>query len=196
MKVLVACEESQEVTKAFINAGHDAMSCDLLPGAKGLPHHMGDVREILYNDWDLIIAHPPCTYLSNSGVRWLYKRGTRERIGERWTAMFEASRFFKLFLDHPCKKVCVENPVPHGYASLPASTQRVQPYQFGHGETKMTCLWLKGLPKLQYTSVVFGREARVHRMAPGPDRAKMRSKTYPGIAKAMAEQWGNTNLIQ
>lgn len=190
MKVLIACEESQVVTEAFINRGHDAMSCDLLPGAKGLPHYQGDVREILYQDWDMIIAHPPCTYLSNSGVRWLYKQGTRERVEDRWAAMFEASRFFRLFLDHPCKMICIENPIPHKYASIPDYTQTIQPWQFGHGETKATCLWLKGLPKLQPTNIVEGREGRVWRMAPGPDRTKMRSKTYEGIGKAIAQQWG------
>ena len=190
MKILVACEFSGVVREAFAAKGHDTWSCDLLPTEQSGKHCQGDVRDILHDNWDLMIAHPPCTYLSNSGVRWLYKKGTMIKIEERWNAMYEAARFFRLFLDHPCKMVCIENPVPHGHAGLPQSTQRVQPYQFGHGETKMTCFWLKGLPLLQQTNVVFGREARIHRMSPSQKRAKLRSTTYKGIAEAMAEQWG------
>lgn len=188
MKVLVACEESQEVCEAFINAGHEAMSCDILPGAKGLPHHQGDIREVIWGDWDLIIGHPPCTYLANSGVRWLYTKEKKIDTQRLWDIRVAAD-FFRLIWEAPAPMVCVENPIPHKWANLPKYSQIIQPWQFGHGETKATCLWLKGLPPLVPTNIVEGREQRVWRMPPGPDRTKMRSRTFPGIAKAMAAQW-------
>ena len=189
MKVLVACEYSGIVRDAFTIKGHDAWSCDILPtdNPNG-NHYEGDVKDILYNDWDLIIAHPPCTYFANSGVRWLYEKPNR------WAELDKAAEFFNLFLDHPCEKVAIENPVIHKHALKLINnrkyTQTIQPFQFGHGETKRTCLWLKGLPKLQPTNIVEGREQRVWKLAPSKDRWKLRSTTFQGIADAMANQWG------
>lgn len=187
MKVLVACEFSGVVRDTFAKRGHYAMSCDLLPTDKPGNHYWGDIWDIIDNDWDLMIAHPPCTYLCNSGVRWLGGNPSRFR------KMVDASFFFYQILHNQCPKVCVENPIPHKYAM--AGIQRkydqiIQPWQFGHGETKATCLWLKGLPKLEPTKIVDGREARIHKMPPSKDRGKLRSITYQGIADAMAEQWG------
>jgi len=187
MKVLVACEFSGVVRDAFSALGHDAWSCDLLPTDSPGNHIRGDVIEFIGDGWDLMIAHPPCTYLSNSGVRWLY-----EQYG-RWEKMREGAEFFKALLNAPIPRIAVENPVMHKYAVEVIGRrqdQTVQPWQFGHGETKRTCLWLKGLPHLVPTNVVDGREARVHMMPPSEDRWKLRSITYPGIAEAMASQWG------
>lgn len=204
MRVLIACEESQTVCKAFRERGHEAYSCDILPCSGGHPewHIQGDVTNLFYplNQWDLIIAHPPCTYLSNSGVRWLYpKEGN-----SRWEKMKEASDFFNMFCNYHAAslgktKVCIENPIQHKHANLPKHNQLIQPYQFGHLEKKATCLWLYGLPPLKHTNNVFeemmllpyAERAKIHYASPGPERAKLRSKTFPGIAKAMAEQWGN-----
>lgn len=191
MKVLVACEESQAVCIAFRERGHEAYSCDLQECSGEHPewHIQGDVKDIIYRDWDLIVAHPPCTYLCNSGVRWLFnKEGLKN--SDRWTAMFDASRFFNLFTSITWCPVAIENPIPHKYAALPKYSQIIQPWQFGHGESKATCLWLYNLPLLKPTDIVEGREQRVWKMTPGENRAKERSKTYQGIAKAMAEQWG------
>lgn len=196
MKVLIACEESQVVAEAFINAGHDAMSCDLQPGAKGLPHYKGDVRDLLDEYFDLVIFHPPCTYISNSGVRWLTDGNVF--YYDRVMNLAEATAFFMLRDRFNSPMVCTENPIPHKYSLYGCRgvvgigqkyDQIIQPWQFGHGETKATCLWLKNLPLLKPTNIVEGREGRVWKMAPGPERVKLRSKTYPGIAKAMAEQW-------
>ena len=188
MRVLVACEYSGIVRDAFIRAGHDALSCDILPSESDFgPHHEGDVRPLLRQPWDLVIAHPPCTYLANSGVRWLHERP------ERWAKLDDAAEFFRECMYANSRRVCVENPVPHKYAVERIGkqyTQTVQPWQFGHGETKRTCLWLRGLRPLKPTDVVEGREARVHRMPPGPDRQKERSRFFRGIADAMANQWG------
>ncbi len=186
VKVLIACEYSGIVRDAFIAAGHDAMSCDILATESPGPHYMGDVRDVLRQDWDLLIAHPPCTRLTNAGVRWLNER-------HLWPQLYEACMFFKMFLDadHIPRKA-IENPIPHKYAVERIGKkydQLIQPWQFGHGETKAVCLWLDGLPPLTPTDIVQGREARVHRMPPGPDRAKERSRFFPGIAAAMAEQW-------
>ena len=189
LSVLVACEYSGIVRDAFIRRGHYAISCDLLPTESDFgPHHQGDVLPLVSKPWDLVIAHPPCTYLANSGVRWLHERP------ERWAQLDEAAALFRACLDANAPRIAVENPVPHKYAveRIGASyTQTVQPWQFGHGETKRTCLWLKGLPPLVPTNIVDGREARVHRMPPGPDRQKERSRFFSGIADAMADQWGN-----
>ncbi len=156
----------------------------------------GDVKKMLYKDWDLIIAHPPCTYMCNSGVCHLHKDESR------WQKLDEAAEFFNLFLDHPCEKICVENPIPHKYAVERIGgrkyTQTIQPWQFGHPESKRTCLWLKGLPKLVetdnvkhiYDKLPKHKQQRLHYMPPGKDRWKERSKTFDGIAKAMADQWG------
>lgn len=195
MKVLIACEYSGRVRDAFIEKGHDAMSCDLLPTERPGPHIQGDVIPLLKKPWDLIIAHPPCTYLTNAGVRWLMSDA------KRWVALYEACRFFNLFLESDCPRVCVENPVPHKYALAQLSqsySQTIQPWQFGHTESKRTCLWLKGLPLLKETCNVKEKMSglpkketdKVHYCSPGPDRWKERSRTYDGIASAMADQWG------
>ena len=187
MKVLIACEFSGIVRDAFIAKGHDAVSCDLLPTEKTGPHIQGDVLEILDDGWDLMIAHPPCTYLCNSGVRWLW-----ESIN-RWDKMKEAGMFFKTLLNALIPRIICENPIPHKYAIREIGckyNQIIQPWQFGHGETKAACLWLKGLPELKPTNIVEGRKQRIWKMAKTPDRGKKRSITFQGIANAMAEQWG------
>ena len=194
MRVLIACEFSGTVRDSFIARGHDAISCDLLPTESPGPHYHGDVRDILHDRWDLMIAHPSCQYLTNSGVRWLYKGGAKANgpDPQRWADMREARQFFMLLLDTDhIGRVCIENPVPHGHAKLPPFTQSIQPWQFGHGETKRTCLWLRGLPELKPTDIVDGRNPRVHHASPGPDRWKERSITMKGIADAMAAQWGD-----
>lgn len=199
MKVLIACEFSGIVRDAFRRRGHDAWSCDVLP-CEGDPayHLQGDVLRWLQGqqDWDLMIAHPPCTYLSNSGVRWLYWRGSGVvRDSGRWKEMKKAAGFFKTLLNVPIiPRIAVENPIQHKFAKDIIGqnwNQKIQPWQFGHGETKATCLWLKNLPMLRPTRIVDGRNPRVHHASPGPDRWKERSRTLPGIAEAMAEQWGN-----
>jgi hypothetical protein len=188
MKVLVACEYSGRVRDAFIRGGHEAMSCDLLPSdAKG-PHYQGDIFDIINDGWDLMVAHPPCTYLCNSGVSWLYKQEGR------WDKMRDGANFFKKLLYCNIPKFAIENPIMHKYAVEiigRRQNQVIQPWMFGHGETKATCLWLKGLPELQPTNIVKGREQRLHKLGPSPDRWKLRSTTYQGIADAMASQWGN-----
>ena len=189
MKVLIACEFSGIVRDAFIECGHDAVSCDILPSERAGPHITGDVLYWLDDGWDLMIAHPPCTYLCNSGVRWLYT-GYSKLPGGRWDRLKEASLFFKTLLNADIERICIENPIPHKHGNLPKYTQIIHPWQFGHGETKATCLWLNGLPLLQPTDIVNGRKPRVHYEAPGQNRQKNRSRTYAGIAGAMAEQWG------
>jgi site-specific DNA-cytosine methylase len=181
MKVLVACEFSGTVRDAFIARGHDAMSCDLLPTEKPGPHHQGSVLDILDHGWDLMIAHPPCTHLAVSGARW-FKDKRKEQE--------EALVFVRLLLDAPIERIALENPISIISSRIRKPDQIIQPYQFGHGETKATCLWLKGLTKLRPTDMVEGRETRIHKMPPSPDRWKERSRTYQGIANAMADQWG------
>jgi hypothetical protein len=197
VNVLIDCEFSARVRDEFRARGHNAWSCDLLP-CEGDPafHIQGDaVQAIRSRSWDLMIAHPPCTFLTNSGVRWLYKGGRgRERDPVRWKQMQDAANFFDVLLNSPIPHIAVENPIPHRHAQLRPHSQIIQPWQFGHGEVKATCLWLKNLPKLVPTNIVEGREARVHRASPGPDRWKERSRTLPGIAAAMAEQWGSLSL--
>lgn len=194
MRVLVACEFSGVVRDAFASLGHDAYSCDLLPTERPGNHFQCDVREVLHDGWDLLIAHPDCTYITNSGVRWLY------RDIDRWPKCYEACQFFRELWEADIPRVCIENPVPHkyglGWIGAPY-TQTVQPWQFGHPETKRTALWLRGLPPLEPTADV--RDAmrdmpknqtdRVHYASPGPDRWKERARTFPGIAAAMAAQW-------
>lgn len=225
LNVLVACESSGVVREAFRALGHNAWSCDLLPADDGSPYHIpGDVlgwlrsvpekfklgiwRRSATETWDLLIGHPPCTFMCNSGVRWLVGRAVLgesdialDRRYARWKDMEKAAQFFaKLYLaDIPY--IAIENPIMHRYAAIEIAkyarlhqpkikaTQFVQPWMFGHGETKATGLWLKNLPKLVATDLVSGREHRVHRMPPGPNRWKERSKTFEGIAKAMAAQW-------
>lgn len=185
MKVLIACEESQAVCAEFRRIGHEAFSCDILPSSGTMPecHIQQDVREVLAQPWDMIIAFPPCTDLAVSGSRWF-----KEKVADgRQQASIE---FFMLFASHPCKRKAIENPVGIMSTRYRKPDQIIQPWQFGHGETKATCLWLTGLPPLVPTDIVEGREQRIWRMPPGPDRAKERSKTYPGVARAMAEQWG------
>jgi hypothetical protein len=182
VKVLVACEYSGTVRDAFRAAGHDAMSCDLLPTDVPGPHYQGDVQEILRDGWDLMIAHPPCTHLAVSGARWFHLKRQEQA---------EALDFVRLLMDAPIPRIAVENPVSVISSRIRRPDQIIQPWQFGHGETKATCLWLKGLPALKPTNVVDGREARVHRLPPSADRWKIRSTTFPGIAAAMAAQWGD-----
>lgn len=181
MKVLVACEYSGKVRDAFKARGHDAWSCDLLPTDVEGQHIQGSVLDILDQGWDMMIAHPPCTHLAVSGARW-FKDKQQEQL--------EALDFVSALLNAPIDKIALENPISIISSKIRKPDQIVQPWQFGHGETKATCLWLKGLPKLEPTNVVSGRKARVHMMPPSKDRWKLRSETYTGIAKAMADQWG------
>ena len=198
-RVLVACEFSGTVRDAFLRVGHDAWSCDLLPADPPSNRHIiADARTLLGDGWDLlIVAHPPCTRLCNSGVRWLAKPPPGRTLDDMWRELDEGADLFSDFWNAPVERVCVENPVMHGHAkkrirNYTDPAQSVQPWQFGHGETKRTCLWLRNLPALKPTNVVDGRQQRVHRMSPGPNRWKERSRFFPGIAAAMAEQWGTT----
>jgi len=203
MKVLVACEESGVVRDAMIRYGHDAISCDLQETSSPGPHYKGDVRDLLDNDWDMIIAHPVCKYITNSGVCHLWEdEGCTIKNAERWESLEEACEFFRLFVDHPCEKKCIENPIPHKYALELIGvnyTQIIQPWMFGHMEQKATCLWLWGLDNLVPTKNVYlemmrlekKERQRIHYMSPGPDREKNRSKTFQGIAESMADQWSN-----
>lgn len=201
MRVLIACEFSGIVRDAFAARGHDAWSCDLLPTERKGNHLQGDVASVLYDTtrvkpFDLLIAHPPCTYLCNSGVRWLAPGGKLDAA--RHKLMMTACDFFAALYHAPIPKVCMENPIMHKYArdylqsawKVPTYSQRIQPWQFGHGETKATCLWLKGLSLLKSTAIVEGRNPRVHYASPGPNRWKERSRTLTGIAAAIAQQWG------
>jgi hypothetical protein len=197
MKMLVACEFSGIVRRAFAARGHDAWSCDLLPAEDGSNRHVvGDAREILHDGWDLlIVAHPPCTRLCNSGVRWLTKPPPGRSLDAMWAELDDGAALFSAFWNAPIDCICVENPVMHRHAKARIANyappaQSVQPWQFGHGEIKRTCFWLKNLPSLMPTSIVDGRTARVHRMPPGPDRWRERSRFFSGIAEAMADQWG------
>lgn len=197
MKVLVACEFSGIVRDAFAARGHEAWSVDLLETEKEGNHHQGDALEMIHSQpWDLLIAHPPCTYLANSSVGWLHdhvpsKNGALTGSA-RWVEMFAAAEFFNALKNAPVDRIAVENPIPHKYARalIGKYSQIIQPWMFGHGETKATCLWLKNLPNLEPTIVVDGRQQRSHWESPGPDRWKNRSRTMQGIADAMAEQWG------
>jgi hypothetical protein len=197
MKVLVACEYSATVRDAFRAKGHDAWSCDLLP-TDGDPqwHHQGDVLSMLGDGWDLLIAHPPCTYMTNSGVCHLHTDP------DRWAELDKAAAFFRAFWEAPVPAVAIENPIMHRYAKERIGgmqqAQTIQPYQFGHLEQKATCLWLRGLPKLIPTSdlkaetraLPDNQRQRLHYLPPSADRWKLRSTTYAGIAAAMADQWG------
>lgn len=220
MRVLVACEMSGRVRDAFRRRGHDAWSCDLLPALDNSPFHIiGNVLNHLDDEWDLMVAHPPCTYLCNSGVRWLwktYKYSTEppdaheelaeyKRTAKRWRDMEEASDFFWILYGAPIPKIVVENPIPHRYADLPKYSQTIQPYQFGDDASKKTCLWLKGLPKLVIPPedewvqphIVDGKprwanqtDSGQNKEPPSVNRGLLRSLTYPGIANALAEQYG------
>jgi len=209
MKVLIACEYSGAVRDAFIKQGHDAMSCDLLPTDVPGPHYQGSVTDILNDGWDLMIAHPPCTYLAVSGNRWLYnKDGSKNE--ERWANRREALDFVRLLMDAPIKRIAVENPVSVISSEIRKPDQIIQPWQFGDEAQKTTCLWLKNLPKLKPTKIVgegemfewtckkTGRTKRqaqwymdiLSKAKTKAERQKLRSKTFQGIADAMADQWG------
>jgi hypothetical protein len=182
LKVLVACEYSGTVRDAFLALGHEAMSCDLLPTDVPGPHYQGDLFDVIDYPWDIMIAHPPCTHLSVSGARHFEEK----RLDGRQQS---AVSFFMKLARSPIPRIAIENPVCIMSSLWRKPDQVIQPWQFGHGETKATCLWLKGLPKLQPTNIVEGREHRIHLMPPSPDRWKERSKTFSGIAEAMANQW-------
>lgn len=182
MRVLVACEYSGTVRDAFLARGHDAMSCDLLPTDKPGPHYQGSVFDVINDGWDMMIAHPPCTHLAVSGARHF---AAKQASGVQQ----EALEFVRQLLAAPISKIALENPISIISSRIRKPDQIIQPWQFGHGETKATCLWLKGLPKLIPTDIVDGRSDRIHKMPPSPDRWKLRSTTYQGIAGAMASQW-------
>lgn len=186
MKVLIACEFSGVVRDAFARQGHDAWSCDLLPTETPGQHYQCDVRDVLDQDWDMAIMHPPCTHLAVSGARWFPEKRSEQR---------EALEFVRTLLNTPIPHIALENPVSIIATEIREPDQIIQPWMFGHGETKATCLWLKNLPPLHPTDIVSGRVGRVHMEPPGPDRWKNRSRTFPGLAKAMAEQWGNAELF-
>jgi hypothetical protein len=196
MRVLVACEFSGRVRDAFLAMGHDAISCDLLDTERPGPHFKGDVMDIINDGWDLMVAHPPCTYLSNSGVRWLYDQP------DRWKGLIDGAVFFRTLLNADIPRVAVENPIMHKYAIQiigRRQDQLIQPYMFGHPESKATCLWLRNLPHLRPTNMVkdvmesrpVNEAQRIFHESPGPDRWKVRSVTFKGIADAMANQWGS-----
>ena len=181
MNVLIACEFSGVVRDAFLARGHDAISIDLIPSERPGPHIQGDIRDLFSWDFDLMIAHPPCTHLAVSGARWFKDKREEQE---------EALEFVRFLMDAPVPRIAIENPISIISSRIRKPDQIIQPWQFGHPETKATCLWLKGLPKLTPTDIVEGRTARVHREPPGADRWKNRSRTYEGIATAFAEQWG------
>ena len=201
MKVLVACEYSGKVREAFRKLGHDAWSCDLLPADDNSPYHYQcDVLTLLDKGWDMMVAHPPCTYLTNAGVTWLHRQPGR------WKKVREGAEFFKTLLEADIPLIAVENPIMHKYAVEiigRRQDQVLQPWMFGHTERKGTCLWLKGLPKLTPTNIVKeemlklpkNQQQRLHYLPPSKDRWKLRSETYQGIADAMAEQWGKDNEV-
>lgn len=196
LKIILGCEFSGVNRDAFHSAGHDATSCDLLPTEKPGKHVVGNILELLDQGWDMAIFNPPCTYLCNSGVRWLSSGGKLDP--DRHTKMKAACDFFAALYWADIPRVCIENPVMHKYArdylwsawKVPSQSQTIQPYEHGHGETKRTALWLRNLPLLKPSNVVNGRTPRVHFAPPGLDRWKERSRTLPGIAKAMVAQWG------
>ena len=185
MKVLVACEFSGIVRDAFARHGHDAVSCDFLESESPGKHHRGNVLDILDKGWDMMIAHPPCTHLAVSGAKW-FKYKQREQT--------EALDFVRTIMECDIPRIAVENPISVISSHIRKPDQIIQPWMFGHGETKATCLWLKNLPKLEPTDMVEGREQRVFRTPPSPDRWKIRSRTFAGIAEAMAGQWGKNTL--
>lgn len=195
MKILVACEESQIVTKAFRDKGHEAYSCDILSTSGANPewHFQHDVKPLLREQWDMVIAHPPCTYLCIPGAHYLHTRGGR------WGLMLKAKELFMDFINLDVERICVENPLPHRYAELPKYTQIIQPWQFGHEVSKRTCLWLKGLPELVPTKIMDNHGERYRRKDGSTSNSKWyakasqkeRSRTFQGIADAMAEQWGS-----
>jgi hypothetical protein len=192
MRVLIACEYSGRVRDEFAKLGHDAWSCDILPTETQGNHYEGNVLDIINDGWDLMIGHPPCTYLSNAGARFLYPKGQLNK--ERLAKGSEAKQFFMALYNANIPKIAIENPVPSTVYGLPKYTQAIQPYEYGHPFQKRTCLWLKGLPKLVPTNIVIERQST--KVAGnwfnkgGKDRQKERARTFEGIAKAMATQWG------
>ena len=187
MRVLIACEYSGRVRDAFRRLKHDAVSCDLLPTEVDGPHYQGPVEDVLDDGWDLMVAHPPCTHLAVSGSRHF-----EQKIADGTQAA--ALDFVRLLMDAPIDRWCIENPVSIISSAIRPPDQIIQPWEYGHGEVKATCLWLKNLPRLLPTKHVGGREERVHRMPPGPDRWKERSRTFAGVAEAMGDQWGARTL--
>ena len=186
MRVLVACEYSGRVRDAFRKRGHDAWSCDLLEcEADPQWHHQGPVEELLDEGWDLMVAHPPCTHLAVSGSRHFHRKQREQR---------DALNFVRLLMSAPIPRWCIENPVSVISSAIRPPDQIIQPWEHGHGETKATCFWLQNLPRLVPSNCVEGREPKVHLMSPGPDRWKERSRTYQGVADAMADQWGSRLL--
>ena len=183
MKILIACEYSGIVREAFAKKGHDVMSCDLLPAEIPGNHYRGDIRDVMYDGWDMMIGFPPCTDLAVSGARWFKEK----RADGRQQASIE---FFMMLANAPIEKIALENPVGIMSTQYRKPDQIIQPWMFGHGETKATCLWLKNLPKLEPTNIVEGREQRIWKMAPSETRWKERSRTFTGIAEAMSTQWG------
>ena len=183
MRVLIACEFSGIVQNDFASRGHEAMSCDLVPTESSRWHYEGDVRDVLDDGWDLMLAFPPCTYLCSSGARWWRARQSEQA---------KALNFIRLLLDAPIPKIALENPVGCISTRIRPPDQIIHPWQFGHGERKATCLWLKNLPPLRPTRIVAGRVPRIHLMPDTPTRGKERSRTYPGISEAMANQWGSS----
>ena len=195
MKILVACEYSGRVREAFIAKGHEVTSCDFEPSEDNSPnHYQGDIRDLLTQQWDLMIAHPPCTYLTVSANKWFKDQPERKSgalVGQaRRDARDEAIEFFMFLYNQPVEKIAIENPIGTMSSRFRRPNQVIQPWMFGHGETKATCLWTKGLTNLQPTNIVSGREQRLHKLPPGEDRWKERSRTFQGIADAMAAQWG------
>ena len=184
MRVLIACEYSGAVRDAFTRLGHDAMSCDLLPSETQGKHHHGDVMDIIHDEWDLMLAFPPCTHLASSGARWFEEKRKDGR-------QQQGIDFFLSLVSAPIPRICIENPIGIMSTHHRKPDQIIQPWMFGHGETKATCLWLKGLPLLTPSNIVSGREQRIWKMGPSEDRAKKRSLTYHGIADAMAQQWSD-----
>ena len=192
MRILVACEYSGVVRDAFNKIpGNHAISCDLLPTESPGPHYQGDIFDILYDGFDLMVAHPPCDFLSNAGNRWLFEDSARCTVAERLEYREESIAFFNRIRDAPIDKIAIENPQPHPYVleRVGNFSDKVQPWMFGEPETKGVCLWLKQLPPLVSTVIETRREAIKHRLPPGPERAKLRAKFFPKIAQAMAEQW-------
>ena len=181
MNVLIACEYSGVVRDAFIKRGHNAISCDLLLSDLPGPHYHGDIFDVINDDFDLMIAHPPCTHLCSSGARWFKDKIKEQKLGVE---------FFMALINAPIAKICVENPIGIMSSMYKKPTQYIHPWEYGHGETKKTCLWLKNLPTLKPTNIVSGRENRIWKLGPSKDRWKLRSKTYQGWADAMADQWG------
>lgn len=197
LKVLIGCETSGVVRRAFAARGHDVWSCDLLPAEDGSNRHIRcDIRDILADGWDLLaVMHPPCTRLCNSGVRWLSTPPSGRTLGDMQAELREGAALFSACWNAPIDRIAVENPVMHRHAkaliaNYQPPAQSIQPWQFGHGETKRTCFWLKNLPPLTPTNIVEGRQPRVHRMSPGPNRWRERSRFFAGVGEAMADQWG------